>query len=372
MGFLPQAIKRIVFLLLVFPILVVFLVTLVNLSGNMEDVIRIHAARLALEECEQTASCSALDSQAKAGQVRSRQTRILSDLNSEPLPERITRQSLRWLTLDWGKALYVRSDIGSDNVIDVILPRLPWTVGLFTTGTLLAAFFGIRLGLRMAARQGTASDKGLTVASLSLVVFPAWVFGMLFLMIFAFQYRVFPLGGYASAPAPTNPLLLFGDFLWHLSLPLLTVTLTSLGAWAYITRAIVLQIVEEDFVKAAHGRGLPKSVVLRKHVLRAAAPPIVTTLALALIASWNGSIIIEGLFNWPGVGQLYWEALGMLDPLPGLPGIGPFDIPLLIALPIVYAFFFIATILVLDFVYRSLDPRVRVFGQSVEAGTRGQ
>lgn len=367
MGFLPQALKRVVLLILVMPALVVSLVALVNLSGNMDEVIRIQASRLALEECEQEAACNTLGGIALQREIQSRERAILSDLEAEPLPTRVTRQAWQFLTLDWGTALYVNSQTGSSQVIDVILERLPWTIGLFTTGTLLAALFGIRLGLRMASRQGSHSDKGLTVASLTMVVVPAWIWAIAFLLIFAFGFQVFPVGGYASVPAPTNPLVLFGDFLWHLSLPLLTVVLASLGAWAYVTRALVLQTVEEDFVKAAHGRGLPKKVVLRKHVLRAAAPPIVTTLTLALIASWNGSIIVEGVFNWPGVGQLYWEALGMVDPIPGNPGVGPFDVPLLIALPIVYAFLFIGTILVLDFTYRLLDPRVRAFGQSPEA-----
>ena len=270
---------------------------------------------------------------------------------NEPFLQKSIRQTYDAITLQLGRALKIQTAAGSFTLWDLIVERLPRTVLLFTTATVVSAVIGIWLGLRMARKALSLMDRSLTVASISTVVVPSWIFGILFLLIFSFALRITPSGGMVSVPAPTDPFALAVDLAYHLALPLATVTISSFGAWSYITRNLVLQIMDEDFVIVARSKGLPERVVLNKHVLRAASPPIVTSLALALIASWTGAIITELVFNWPGLGRLYWDAIVLLDS------------PVIIGLTVVYAFLFVLTIFVLDVIYSLLDPRIRAVGR---------
>lgn len=270
---------------------------------------------------------------------------------NEPFVQKSVRQTYEAITLQLGKAITLRTGAGSDNLWDLILERLPRSILLFTTATVLSAVIGIWLGLRMARRALSVMDRSLTVLSISTFVVPSWIFGLLFLLIFAFSWKLVPTGGMVSAPAPTDPLMLSLDFGYHLLLPVATVTFANFGSWAYVTRNLVLQIMDEDYVTAARTKGLPEKVILRRHVLRAASPPIVTSLALALIASWTGAIITELVFNWPGLGLLYWDAILRIDA------------PVIIGLTVVYAFLFVLTILALDIVYSFLDPRIKALGR---------
>lgn len=269
----------------------------------------------------------------------------------EPFLQKSARQTVDAITLQLGKAITLRTATNSQGLWDLILERLPRTVLLFTTATVISAVLGIWLGLRMARRALSVMDRSLTVVSITTVVVPSWIFGILFLLVFSFGLRLTPSGGMVSVPAPTDPFALTVDLGYHLFLPLVTVTLSSFGSWSYVTRNLVLQIMDEDYVTAARAKGLPEKVVLNKHVLRAASPPIVTSLALALIASWTGAIITELVFNWPGLGRLYWDAILVLDA------------PVIIGLTVVYAFLFVLTIFILDVVYSLLDPRIKALGR---------
>jgi len=105
--------------------------------------------------------------------------------------------------------------------------------------------------------------------------------------------------------------------------------------------------MDEDYVYAARARGLPEKKILNRYVLRAASPPTVTSLALTIIASWQGAIITETVFNWPGLGRLFFEAITRLDA------------PVVIGLTAIYAYLLVGTVLILDLIYGLLDPRVR-------------
>jgi peptide/nickel transport system permease protein len=269
----------------------------------------------------------------------------------EPFLRKSFRQAYDAMTLQLGDSLRIRSGTGSQALWDIILERLPRTVLLFTTATIASAVVGIWLGLRMARRALSPMDRGLTVLSITTFVVPSWIFGLLFLLVFAYGLELVPKGGMVTAPAPTDPWLLSLDFGYHLLLPVVTVTFSSFGSWSYVTRNLVLQIMDEDYITAARTKGLPEKVVLNKHVLRAASPPIVTSLALALIASWTGAIITEYVFGWPGLGILYFEAIILTDA------------PVIIGLTVVYAFLFVITIFALEAVYSFLDPRIRARGR---------
>lgn len=269
---------------------------------------------------------------------------------NEPFPTKSIRQTWEALTLTLGDATQLRSAVGSHKTYDIILERLPRTVILFTGATILSAIIGIPMGLRMARRALSAMDRGLTMLSVTTLVVPSWIFGIFFILLFSYRLDVFPSGGLVSPEVSKDPYAFFADFMWHLALPLITVTFSSFGGWSYVTRNLVLQIMDEDFVVAARSRGLPEKLVQRRYVLRAASPPIVTSIALALIGSWTGAIVTETVFNWPGLGLLYFQAILAIDA------------PIIVAITVIYAMLFVVMIFLLDLTYGLLDPRIRAKG----------
>ncbi|MFQ5918620.1 MAG: ABC transporter permease [Thermoplasmata archaeon] len=266
---------------------------------------------------------------------------------NEPFLPKTIGYTIDALQLNLGQAISLHDAAGSKQIYNIVLERLPRTLILFFTADIIAAAFGIWLGMKMARRAMSATDRGLTILSITTFVVPPWVFGIYFILVFAYGLRWVPPGGFLSVPPPTDPWLYTADFMYHLALPLFTVVFAIFGSWAYTTRNLVLQIQDEDFVMAGRAKGLSEGALQRKYVLRAASPPIVTSLALTLIGSWFGAIITETVFNWPGIGLLYFEAITV------------FDAPVIIGLIAIYAMLLVATVFILDLTYGLLDPRVK-------------
>jgi peptide/nickel transport system permease protein len=179
---------------------------------------------------------------------------------------------------------------------------------------------------------------------------PSWWVGMLLLMLFVYVIPIFPSGGMTSIP-PRYGFAGFLDLLYHMALPL--ITLVAIGFWgvALLTRNIVLGVLQDDYIMAARARGLPERRVLFGHTLRTAAPPIITIALLSLLGSVFGSIILEGIFSWPGMGNLYWIAVQQND------------VPVILGLLSVTTGLYMAGLVVLDLIYGFLDPRIKVGGK---------
>jgi peptide/nickel transport system permease protein len=327
-------------------------VVIANFGGFLDDALKQEIILGVRQECQVDPVCSQYNQTAKDAWIRQEaDLRIEARGLNEPFITKSFRQSYEVLTLNLGESTVIRTGAGSYVVADVIWERLPRTVVLFTTATIISAVIGIWLGLRMARRALSPMDRGLTMLSITTFVVPSWVFGIFFILLFGYALKLTPSGGLISADVPRDPWAFTADFLYHLALPLATVTFSSFGGWSYVTRNLVLQIMDEDFVGAARSRGLPEKLVLRRYVLRAASPPIVTSIALALIVSWTGAIITETVFNWPGLGALYIDAVRQIDA------------PIIIALTVIYAELFVITIFLLDLTYGLLDPRIRAGGK---------
>jgi len=170
-------------------------------------------------------------------------------------------------------------------------------------------------------------------------------------MIMAFSYAlpIFPSGGLRSNPAPIG-IMAAADILRHLALPL--ATLVFLGVWgsAYLIRNIVLSSLQEDYVMAARARGIPERRVLFGHCLRTSLPAILTLAVLSLFSSIAGNIIVEGVFGWPGIGNLYFIAVQQSD------------IPVLMGTLSIETFINMLGFVLLDFIYGFLDPRIKTGG----------
>ncbi len=269
----------------------------------------------------------------------------------KPLLQRVMSRAIDQLKLDMGKSHTLRSATGSSDVSRIILEALPRTILLFTTATIIVTIIGLILGLKAAQRAGSMLDKSLSVFALITYSFPMWWVGMLAIIVFSYYLDLFPSGGMTSIPPPEGTLERIADIIYHMILPVSTAVLVSFGGWAYTARSVVLSQFQEDYVMAARAKGVPERKVLYKHVLRAAAPPIVTMMVFSLLSSLGGAMISEIVFNWPGMGRLYWIALQEHD-VPVLLGNTTFSIVL-----------YLASLVIMDLIYGLLDPRVKVGAQ---------
>jgi peptide/nickel transport system permease protein len=264
-----------------------------------------------------------------------------------PRWQRIVWRAVQTLTLNLGNATIITSSGGETEVSAIIAEVIPRTLLLFTTAIALDVLLGLWLGLKKAQHAGGVMDKATSLGTMLVYGIPAWWLGMLIIMFFAYVLKWFPSGGMHSTPPPSG-LAYYADALYHLALPVLTLVVIGLWGRAFLIRNIVLGILQEDYVMAARARGLSERNVLYGHVLRSASPPIATMAVLSLLASVGGNLIFEGIFSWPGLGNLYWIAIEQND------------IPVLMGCLSVTTALYISGLVLLDLVYGYLDPRIKV------------
>ncbi|CAN5768116.1 ABC transporter permease [soil metagenome] len=262
--------------------------------------------------------------------------------------QRMPAQVWRVLTLDLGQARSLRTAEGSTSISDIVLERLPKTMLLLTTASVITATIGLIVGVRMSTQVGSRLDRAVAYfAAISFAV-PAWWLGILFILVFAFKLDVLPAGGMYSSPPPEAGIDRWLDLARHAILPVFTLVLVSVGPYIYSVRTMTVTAAQEDHVQLARAKGLSESVVTRRHILRVAAPPIVTGLVLGLAGSLSGSILTETVFNWRGMGRLYYDAIS------GTP-----DEAVIVALTFVFTLLYLIARFLLDIIYVVLDPRVR-------------
>ena len=260
-------------------------------------------------------------------------------------PQRIGITMYKILILDFGNATFLISDSGSSDVKDIILEKLPKTILLFTSATIIISLIGIFLGAISANRVGKAIDKVTSTFAIISSSFPVWWIGMLMIFVFAFTYQIFPAR--ATPEISSSDPGYIGALLYHMALPLITIVLIGFGSWAYLVRNFMVGITQEDFIAAKKSIGISQKKIIFSHAIKNAAPPIITVLALSLSGSLGGAIITEAVFDWPGMGRLYFEAISVMD------------LPVIIAATYILTLFFLISILVADLLYGYFDPRVR-------------
>ena len=260
-------------------------------------------------------------------------------------PQRIGFSMYKILILDFGHATFLTSDSGSSAVGDILLEKIPRTVLLFTTATIIISILGIFLGALSASKVGSVVDRITSMFAVVSSSFPVWWIGMLMIFLFAFTYHVFPARATPSI-LPTEPGYIIA-LLYHMALPLITIVMIGFGAWAYLVRNFMVGTMQEDFISAKKAIGINKNKIVYKHALKNAAPPIITILALSLSGSLGGAIITEAVFDWPGMGRLYFEAISVMD------------LPVIIGATYVLTVLFLISIFVADLLYGYFDPRVK-------------
>jgi peptide/nickel transport system permease protein len=260
-------------------------------------------------------------------------------------PSKLIHRIITVMTFDLGKSNFFTTDYGSSNVKDIIFEKIPKTMLLFTTATICVIVIGIFLGTYVAGKEGSWWDKSNSIFAIFSNSFPSWWVAMLMILIFAFTLHIFPARA-TPLSSPSDPTYVL-DLLYHMVLPLITLIIVSFGAYAYLVRYFLVNILNEDFIHAKRTMGISRRKILYSHGLRNAGPPIATTIGLALASSFGGAIITEAVFGWPGMGKLYYDAIGV------------FDVPIIIGLTFIYTIIFLVTIFITDISYALLDPRVK-------------
>jgi peptide/nickel transport system permease protein len=231
--------------------------------------------------------------------------------------------------------------------MDVIAERIPYTLILVGTATVLAIIIGILLGAYAAWKRGGRVDTAVLSLSVVLHTLPTFWLGLIFLLLFAFFLPIFPLYGFGGVGIK-DPVLYFLDVAWHCALPIITMTLTHFTSYALIMRNTVLTVLGEEFITAAKAFGLAERKILYGHVLRNAMLPMVTLIGLSIAGIFSGAILIETVFSWPGMGRLIVQSALW------------YDYPLMQAIFLLLAVITILANFAADLVYGLVDPRVKL------------
>lgn len=227
-------------------------------------------------------------------------------------------------------------------VLPEVLVRFKATLILTAGALVVALVIGVPAGIVSATRQYTWLDRlsmGIAVTGVSLPVF--WT-GIMLIIVFSLTLRWLPSAGMFSPYGGG-----FGDLIWHLVLPAVTLGTASAAALARMTRSAVLEIVRQDFVRSARAKGLGERAVVGRHVLKNAVNPIVTVLGLQVGTLLGGAILTETVFSWPGLGSMMVRAIQARD------------YPLVQGGVLLIATTFVVVNLLVDLLYAVFDPRIR-------------
>lgn len=352
---LPQWLRLLVYILtravtiVITSVVAVYLTIIVaNMGGKVDE---IRKAEIDFNVRQMAVADESLRHLSVAEYNRVVEARIQQEYERQGLNQNFWARSVRYLwkaiTLDLGQAERLTSDSGSSWVRQIILERLFPTLLLFASAQLLIFFLGIFVALALSRRYGSWLDR--TVIALAPTsAAPSWFYGIFLILFFAAMLRVFPFGGMVKAPPPTDRFEYALSVLKHLTLPVLAQVLSSVFHTIYSWRTFFLIYSSEDYVEMAKAKGLTSGQIERRYVLRPTLPTILTSFTLLLISLWTGAIVLETVFNWPGLGRLIYEA------------IQKYDTPVVVGTTVIYAYLLGLTVFLLDFLYALVDPRVKV------------
>jgi ABC-type dipeptide/oligopeptide/nickel transport system permease component len=230
-------------------------------------------------------------------------------------------------------------------VLDLILSRAPATFLLIGTGLMLSTVVGLFLGIVFTRRSNTSENLAVTIAIAGHSM-PAFWLGQILLIVFSLQLGLFPSQGMTSVRVQKTGFAAALDVLHHLVLPALTYATYHLTLIFRLTRSKMLETLAQDFIITARGKGLDRRTILYRHVLPNVLIPVVTVLGVNVGFMLAGSVLVETVFGWPGMGRLMYDAILARD------------YPVLLGLFIVISTMVIIANLLTDIVYALIDPRV--------------
>ncbi|MDX1588048.1 MAG: ABC transporter permease [Oleiphilaceae bacterium] len=342
--------KRLLALFVTVMIGVYLTIVIANMGGKVDELRKLQIRSTIAEQVRADPSYAELDS-GERNKLINEQVQL--EVERRNLDKAFFPRSIDYLKqaaqLDLGRAEEMTSDAGSRQVSAIIVERLPATLLLFGTANLLVFFVSVYAALYLSRRYGSRIDR-LVIALAPSSAAPAWFYGIFLILFFAFLAPVFPPGGMVDVPPPEGSWEYALSVLRHMVLPVTAMFLSSIFISIYSWRTFFLIHSSEDYVEMARAKGLPSSLIQNRYILRPTLSPIITSFALMLIGLWSGAIILEQVFNWPGLGTLLFQAIGYRDT------------PVIIGGVVVFAYLLAVTVFMLDILYAILDPRVRLDG----------
>lgn len=261
----------------------------------------------------------------------------------QPMPVRLVRYLKAMATLDLGHSFRY-----NEAVANLVLSRFPATLLLMLSSLGIALIGGIVLGVAAARRPGSARDSTISVLALLGYSTPLFWFGLMLIVLMSVKLDLLPSSGMRTIGANLTPLDSLLDVARHLIMPSITLALFYLSTYTRLMRASMLEMHGLDFVRAAKAKGLNEREVAYRHVLRNAILPLVSLFGVQLGSVLGGSVVVEVVFGWPGLGTLAFDALFQRD------------INLLMGILFMSSALVVVVNLAVDLFYSWLDPRIEV------------
>jgi peptide/nickel transport system permease protein len=237
---------------------------------------------------------------------------------------------------DMGKSINLGQDVGY-----LISAKLPITIYFGVMSFIVSAFFGIIFGVICALRRGKWIDTVVTLIANIGITLPAFWVGILLMYLFSLTLHLLPTNGYVS---PTESL---GQSLRAAIMPVICLSLFSVASLTRQTRSAMLEVIKQDYIRTAWSKGLPERIIVLRHTIKNAMIPVITILGLQVALIFGGSVLIETVFNIPGMGRLLAESLFS------------HDYPIVQAGTLVIAVVVVLSNLIVDISYGWFDPRIR-------------
>ncbi len=246
-----------------------------------------------------------------------------------------------------------RGDLGESfffgrSVTSLIADRLWPTVLLVGTALIFAIVLGVMAGTFTARRPESPASHAVTVLALIGYSMPVFWTGILLVILFASVLKILPISGMHDVEFDGGLLASWLDVARHLVLPALTLGVIYLAQYSRLSRASMLEVLQSDYIRTARAKGLAEKVVVYKHALRNAVIPVVTIAGLQFGALLSGALLVETVFNWPGLGRLAFDSILRRDT------------PVLLGVLLMAAVMVVVANLLTDLLYRVIDPRIRV------------
>ncbi len=265
---------------------------------------------------------------------------------NKPLYEQIYLYVGKAATGDLGYSFYF-----NEPVSELIMRRIPATVILLVASLSMAVTIGVLLGVISARKPKSFLNSFVTVFSLAGYAAPTFWTGLMLILAFAFYIPLFPVNGMYDVTVPKEGLANILDVLHHLVLPATSLAIVNAALYSRLARAGMINTLNADFIRTARAKGLSERVVVMKHALRNALLPVVTMVGLQFGYMFAGAVMVETVYNWPGLGRLVFESILRRD------------YPTLLGVLFFSALLVMAANIITDFVYRIIDPRIRGGGK---------
>ena len=233
-------------------------------------------------------------------------------------------------------------------VVDVIGTPMLNTLMLNALSMVVTFAIAIPLGIATAVRKNSVFDKFVQVITIVGYSLPSFIIALLFIFAFAVKIPIFPISGVRSAGFSGSGVKLVLDTLWHMALPVIVLSISGIGSITRYVRAEMIDVLRMDYIKTARAKGLKEKTVIYMHAFRNALIPIVTIATAWVVTLFGGSVVIENVFLWPGLGQMLIN--GLLQR----------DFSIVLTMQMFYVVLSLTGNVIMDIAYTIVDPRVRL------------